>query len=355
MASSKDAVVLTLDGHEVRVSSPEKPYFGDKGVRKIDVVNYFVSVGEGILFALRDRPTTLERWPGGVFEGARLSTRMDNTGDAFYQKRVPKNAPEWVPTAHITFPSGRTADEIAPDSVAVVAWCANLGTLTFHPWPVTKADVEQPNQIRIDLDPQPGTDFSDAVWVAPHVRELLHEFGMEGWPKTSGGRGVHVYVPILPRWTFPEVRRAVIAFGRELERRIPDRVTMNWWKEERGEKIFIDYNQMARDRTIASAYSIRAKSHAPVSAPVDWDELPDVTPFDFDVLTMPARFAAVGDKHAGLADHAYDITPLVELADRQERDLGLGEMPYPPDYPKMPGEPMRVQPSRARKVPAEDD
>jgi DNA ligase D-like protein (predicted polymerase) len=353
MASSKDAVVLDIDGHEVRVSNPEKPYFGDRGIRKIDVVEYFVSVGEGILNALRDRPTTLERWPGGVFEGARISTRVDNTGDAFYQKRVPKNAPEWVPTAHITFPSGRTADEIAPDSVAVVAWCANLGTLTFHPWPVSKGDVESPDQIRIDLDPQPGTDFSHAVWVAPHVRELLHEMGMEGWPKTSGGRGVHIYVPIQPRWTFQEVRRSVIAFGRELERRLPDRVTMNWWKEERGEKIFIDYNQMARDRTIASAYSIRPKPHAPVSAPLDWDELPDVSPFDFDVLTMPDRFREVGDKHAGLADHAFSIEPLLELVERQEKDQGLGELPWPPDYPKMPGEPMRVQPSRARK-PAED-
>src|SRR4051795_3470419 len=371
MASSKDAVVLEIDGHEVRVSSPEKPYFPERGIRKIDVVEYFVAVGEGILSALKDRPTTLERWPGGVFEGARISTRVDNTGDAFYQKRVPKNAPPWVPTAHITFPSGRTADEIAPDSVAVVAWCANLGTLTFHPWPVSKTDVESPNQIRIDLDPQPGTDFAHAVRVAPHVRELLHEFGMEGWPKTSGGRGVHVYVPIQPRWTFPEVRRGVIAFGRELERRLPDQVTMSWWKEERGEKIFIDYNQMARDRTIASAYSIRPKPHAPVSAPLDWDELPDVSPFDFDVLTMPARFAQVGDKHAGLADHAFGIEPLLELAEagatpagraalsfsmepllelaeRQAKDDGLGDLPYPPDYPKMPGEPMRVQPSRAK-------
>jgi DNA ligase D-like protein (predicted polymerase) len=355
MASSKDAVVLDIDGHEVRVSSPEKPYFGDRGIRKIDVVEYFVSVGPGILNALRDRPTTLERWPGGVFEGARISTRVDNTGDAFYQKRVPKNAPEWVPTAHITFPSGRTADEIAPDSVAVVAWCANLGTLTFHPWPVSKGDVESPDQIRIDLDPQPGTDFSDAVWVAPHVRELLAEFGMQGWPKTSGGRGVHIYVPIQPRWTFQEVRRSVIAFGRELERRLPDRVTMNWWKEERGEKIFIDYNQMARDRTIASAYSIRPKPHAPVSAPLDWDELPDVSPFDFDVLTMPARFADVGDKHADIGDHAFSIEPLLELVERQEKDLGLGEMPWPPDYPKMPGEPMRVQPSRAKRPTSEND
>ena len=208
MASSKDAVVLDVDGHEVRVSNPEKPYFGERGHpqdRRRRVLRRRSATG--ILFALKDRPTTLERWPGGVFEGARISTRVDNTGDAFYQKRVPKNAPEWVPTAHITFPSGRTADEIAPDSVAVVAWCANLGTLTFHPWPVSKGDVESPDQIRIDLDPQPGTDFSDAVWVAPHVRELLAEFGMEGWPKTSGGRGVHIYVPIQPRWTFQEVRR----------------------------------------------------------------------------------------------------------------------------------------------------
>src|SRR5215212_4821864 len=337
MASSKDAVVLDVAGHEVRVSNPEKPYFGERGISKIDIVSYFISVGDGILFALKDRPTTLERWPGGVFEGARISTRVDNTGDAFYQKRVPKNAPQWAPPPHITFPSGRTPDEIAPDSVPVVAWSANLDPLTFHPWPVSKGDVESPDQIRIDLDPQPGTDFSHAVRVAPHVRELLAEFGMQGWPKTSGGRGVHVYVPIQPRWTFPEVRRAVIAFGRELERRIPDHVTMSWWKEERGEKIFIDYNQMARDRTIASAYSIRPKPHAPVSAP-----------FDFDVLTMPARFNEVGDKHAGLADHAFGIEPLLELFEKQAHDAGLGDLPYPPDYPKMPGEPMRVQPSRAR-------
>jgi DNA ligase D-like protein (predicted polymerase) len=335
----------------VRVSNPEKPYFGDRGIRKIDVVEYFVAVGEGILFALKDRPTTLERWPGGVFEGARISTRVDNTGDAFYQKRVPKNAPEWVPTAHITFPSGRTADEIAPDSVAVVAWCANLGTLTFHPWPVSKGDVESPDQIRIDLDPQPGTDFSHAVWVAPHVRELLAEFGMQGWPKTSGGRGVHIYVPIQPRWTFQEVRRSVIAFGRELERRLPDRVTMNWWKEERGEKIFIDYNQMARDRTIASAYSIRPKPGAPVSAPVSWDELPEVAPEDFTVATMPARFAAVGDRQAAIDDVVHSLQPLLDLYEHE----GEGDMPYPPDYPKMPGEPKRVQPSRDRDRPRDGD
>jgi DNA primase len=217
---------------------------------------------------------------------------------------------------------------------------------------VSKGDVEAPDQIRIDLDPQPGTDFADAVWVAPHVRDLLHEFGMEGWPKTSGGRGVHVYVPIQPRWIFPEVRRAVIAFGRELERRIPGRVTMNWWKEERGEKIFIDYNQMTRDRTIASAYSIRPRLHAPVSAPVTWDELPDVTPFDFEVLTMPARFREVGDWHAELADHAYGIEPLIALTDRQERDLGLGEMPIPPTTRRCPASRCGCNPAAPRAPPA---
>src|SRR4029453_8875907 len=260
-----------------------------------------------------------------------------------------KHHPDWVQPAHITFPSGRTADEIAPDSLAVVAWCANLGTLTFHPWPVKKTDVESPDQIRIDLDPQPGTDFADAAWVAPHVRELLAEFGMQGWPKTSGGRGLHIYVPIQARWTFQEVRGAVIAFGRELERRLADRVTMSWWKEERGEKIFIDYNQMARDRTIASAYSIRPKPHAPVSAPLDWAEPPAVSPFDFGVRTMPARFKEVGDKHAGLAAHAFSIEPLLELVERQAKDQGLGDLPYPPEYPKMPGEAIRGEPTPARR------
>src|SRR3954449_2939244 len=352
--SKVPAVELEVRGRTVRVSSPDKIYFPERGLTKLDVVQYFVSVGGGILGALLDRPTTLERWPKGVFEGAKLATRMDSTGDAFYQKRVPQGAPEDVTTARIAFPSGRTADEAAPSELAVVAWAANLGTLTFHPWPVLGDDVDAPDQIRIDLDPQPGTDFSDAARVAPRVRELLAEHGMEGTPKTSGGRGIHVFVPIEPRWSFVDARRATIAFGRELERRLPDDVTMKWWKEERGQKIFIDYNQMARDRTIASAYSIRPKPHAPVSAPLDWDELPDVTPFDFDVLTMPARFAEVGDKHAGLADHAFGIEPLLELFEKQARDAGLGDLPYPPDYPKMPGEPMRVQPSRARRPTSEN-
>jgi DNA ligase D len=339
---------IEVAARSVRVSNPDKVYFPERGFTKRDIVQDFLSVGDGILGALRERPTTLERWPGGVFEGAKLSTRGDNRGDAFYQKRIPKGAPEWVETARIAFPSGRPADEVCPTETAVIAWAANLGTLTFHPWPVRRPHVDHPDQIRIDLDPQPGTDFTDAARVAPHLRALLHELGMEGWPKTSGGRGLHVYVPIQPKWTFVEVRRAVIALGRELERRLPDRVTMSWWKEERGERVFIDYNQMARDRTIASAYSIRPRPQAPVSAPLRWDELDSVMPDDFDIVTMPDRFAAVGDLHAGVNEQAYPIDTLLEWAERDQRDHDQGDLPYPPDYPKMPGEPMRVQPSRAR-------
>ena len=346
MARATPAVEIEVRGRAVRVSNPDKVYFAERGLTKRDVVEYFLAVGDGILGALAERPTTLERWPGGVFEGAKLSTRADNRGDAFYQKRVPANAPDWIPTATIAFPSGRTADEICPDDLPVIAWCANLGTLTFHPWPVTRANVDSPDQLRIDLDPQPGTDFSHAVQVAPLLRELLHELGMEGFPKTSGGRGIHVYVPIEPRWTFVQARRAVIALGRELSRRRPELVTVNWWKEERGERIFIDYNQMARDRTIASAYSIRANPNATVSTPLRWEELPDVAPLDFDITTVPARFAEVGDLHAPLREQAFSLEPLLELAERDERDHGLGDLPYPPEYPKMPGEPKRVQPSR---------
>ena len=340
------AVEIEVAGRTVRVSSPDKPYFAERGLTKLDVVNYFVAVGPGILGALRDRPTTLERWPGGVFEGAKLSTRQDNRGDAFYQKRVPKGAPEWVETATITFPSGRPADEVCPTELAVVAWAANLGTLTFHPWPVRRPELESPDQLRIDLDPQPGTDFSHAAKVAPVLREILAEAGMEGFPKTSGGRGLHVYVPIQPRWSFIEARRAVIAVGRELARRLPDQVTVNWWKEERGERVFVDFNQMARDRTIASAYSVRPNPRARVSAPLRWDEVADAMPDDFDVTTMPARFAEVGDLHAGVAGQAYSLEPLLEWVARDERDRDEGDMPYPPEYPKMPGEPPRVQPSR---------
>jgi DNA ligase D len=336
-----------VGGRAVRVSSPDKPYFPELGITKSDVVRYFLSVGDGILGALRDRPTTLERWPGGVFEGAKLSTRADNRGDAFYQKRVPKGAPEYVETVRIQFPSGRPADEVCPTELAVVVWAVNLGTLTFHPWPVRRPEVDHPDQLRIDLDPQPGTDFRDAVPVAYALRDLLSELGLSGYPKTSGGRGLHVYVPIEPRWTFVEARRAVIALGRELERRMPDKVTMSWWKEERGERIFIDFNQMARDRTIACAYAVRPTPKAQVSAPVTWEELPDVMPADFTVLTMPDRFAKVGDLHADVSTNAFSLEPLLTLVAKDE-DNGEGDMPYPPEYPKMAGEPKRVQPSRAR-------
>ncbi len=345
-AAKSDAVELDVRGRTVKVTSPDKVYFAERGLTKLDIVQYFIAVGDGILGALRDRPTTLERWPAGVFEGAKLSTRQDNKGDAFYQKRVPKFAPEWVETVEISFPSGRTADEVCPTELAVIAWAANLGTLTFHPWPVRRPNVDHPDQLRIDLDPQPGTGFADSARVAPEVRALLQELGMDGFPKTSGGRGVHVYVPIEPRWTFVEARRAVIALAREVARRMPDQVTVNWWKEERGERVFVDFNQMARDRTIRSAYSVRPIPRATVSAPLRWDELASVEPEDFDVLTMPGRFAEVGDLHAGVAETAYSLEPLLEMSARDERDHGLGDMPYPPEYPKMPGEPKRVQPSR---------
>src|SRR5262245_42946644 len=292
--------------------------------------------------ALRDRPTTLERWPKGVHPEIRLSTRERGGGDAFFQKRIPRGAPEYVETARIQFPSGRHADEICPTEPAVVAWAAQMGTITFHPWPVRRDDVDHPDELRLDLDPQPGTDFADAVRLAGTARELLHDLGMTGFPKTSGGRGVHIYVRIEPRWTFTDVRHAAIAFGRELEQRRPGEVTTKWWKEERGERVFVDYNQNARDRTIASAYSVRSKPGAPVSAPLDWDELPDVQPEDFTVETMPARFAEIGDRHEHIDDAAYSLEPLLELYERQ----GSDDMPYPPDYPKMPGEPKRVQPSR---------
>ncbi|MBI1376410.1 MAG: ATP-dependent DNA ligase [Frankiales bacterium] len=344
-----EPVELAVGEHTVRVSNPDKPYFPEVGVTKLEVVQHYVAVGEGILRALRNRPTTLERWPGGVVEGAKISTREGFKGDAFYQKRVPQGAPPYVETAHITFPSGRTADEIAPTEIAVIAWAAQLGTITFHPWPVRRTDVDRPDELRLDLDPGPGTDFRDAVEVAHELRALLDEQGMVGWPKTSGGRGVHVYVRIEPRWGFTDVRHAAIAVGRELERRMPGRVTTKWWKEERPHgTVFLDYNQNARDRTIASAYSLRPKPHAPVSTPVRWDELDDVTPFDFTVRTVGPRFAELGDLHAGIDDVAVDLAPFLEWYERDERESGLGDMPYPPDYPKMAGEPKRVQPSRAR-------
>ncbi|WP_028058026.1 non-homologous end-joining DNA ligase [Candidatus Solirubrobacter pratensis] len=343
------AVEIDAGGQALRVTSPEREIFPATErtgpVTKLQVVEYYLAVGPGIMRALRERPVTLERWPKGVHPGMVLSTREQRSGgDAFFQKRVPKGAPPYLETVRIQFPSGRSADEICPTEIAVVGWAAQMGTITFHPWPVRRTDVDHPDELRLDLDPQPGTDFADAVRVAATARELLDELGFTGFPKTSGGRGLHIYVRIEPRWTFTDVRHAAIAFGRELERRRPGEVTTKWWKEERGTRVFVDYNQNARDRTIASAYSIRPKPGATVSAPLAWDELPDVQPEDFTVASMPARFAQVGDLHERIDDAAHSLEPLLELYERQ----GDVDMPYPPDYPKMPGEPKRVQPSRDR-------
>src|ERR687894_611079 len=334
---TSESTTLDADGRDLRVTSPDRVIFPETersgAVSKLDIVNYYLAVADGIMRALERRPTTLERWPKGVHPGIVLSTREKGGGDAFFQKRVPKGAPDYLETARIQFPSGRHADEICPTEVAVVGWAAQMGTITFHPWPVRSDDVDHPDELRLDLDPQPGTDFADAVSVAAEARRLLDDLGYAGFPKTSGGRGVHIYVRIEPRWTFTDVRHAAIAFGRELERRLPGRVTTKWWKEERGERIFVDYNQNARDRTIASAYSIRPKPGAPVSAPFAWDELPEIAPEDFTVATMPARSGGGGDRHAGIDDAAHSLEPLLEMYERDEA-AGEGDMPYPPDYPK---------------------
>ncbi|HEY0486332.1 MAG TPA: non-homologous end-joining DNA ligase [Mycobacteriales bacterium] len=327
---------IDVSGTPVRLSNPDKVYFpalGTDGTKR-RMVEYYLAVGDGIVRALRDRPTYLQRFPGGV------------EGEEIYQKRIPKYAPEWLETCRVTFPSGRSADALKVVSLPEVAYCANLGTITFHPWHARCADTDHPDELRIDLDPQPGTDYADARRIAVEiVRPLLGELGFRGFPKTSGNRGVHIDVRIEPRWTFTEVRRAAIALAREIERRAPAEVTTKWWKEERGSRVFVDYNQNARDRTIASAYSLRARPDATVSAPVTWDELPDVETRDFTILTMPARFAAVGDLRAAIDEVAHDITPLLEWFERDAE----GDLPYPPNYPKMPGEPSRVQPSRAKK------
>src|SRR3954466_13514036 len=291
MARSAEETFIDAGGREGRVTSGDRVIFPATDttpeITKLQIVKYYLAVEDGIMRALRQRPTTLERWPKGVHPGMVISTRDWSGGGAFFQKGVPKGAPDYVETAEIQFPSGRTADEICPTEIAVVAWAAHMGTITFHPWPVRASDVDHPDELRLDLDPQPGTDFDDAVRVAATARELLADLGYIGFPKPSGGRGIHIYVRIEPRWTFTDVRHAAIAFGRELERRLPGEVTTKWWKEERGERIFVDYNQNARDRTIASAYSVRPKPGAPVSAPLTWDELTECAPEDFNVETMP--------------------------------------------------------------------
>jgi DNA ligase D len=335
MPSQSPFVELEVGARTVKVTNPDKVFFRTRGETKLDLVRYYLAVGDGIVRALYERPTQLKRHPDGA------------EGEAIYQKRVPEKRPEWIETARVTFPSGRHADELCVTEVAHVAWAANLGTLDFHPWPSRRRDTEHPDELRIDIDPQPGTDFADAKRVAACVREVLAELDFTGWPKTSGNRGIHVAVRIEPNWDFPVVRRAALAFAREVERRLPRDVTTAWWKEERGERVFIDYNQNARDRTIASAYSVRARPDATVSAPVTWDELQEVETEDFTMATMPERFAKLGDVQAGIDDTVSDLRRLLEWVEREERE-GLGEAPYPPNFPKMPGEPPRVQPSRKR-------
>jgi DNA ligase D len=328
-------VELEIDGRTVKVTNPDKIFYRKLKATKLDHVEYYVSVGAGIVRALYERPTYLKRHPDGADD------------DPIYQKRVPEKRPDWIETARVTFPSGRHADALCVTEVAQVAWAANLATLDFHPWPVRRTDVDHPDELRIDIDPQPGTTFKDARRVAGLVHEVLEEIDFTGWPKTSGNRGIHVYCRIEPNWTFPEVRRCALAFAREVERRMPRKVTTAWWKEERGRRVFIDYNQNARDRTIASAYSVRARPDATVSAPVTWDELPDVETEDFTLATMPKRFAKLGDVQAGMDEAVCDLRKLFEWVERDEKE-GIGEAPYPPQFPKMPGEPKRVQPSRAR-------
>jgi DNA ligase D len=333
-----EAVELEVDGRAVRVSNPTKVLFTTRRETKLDLVQYYVSVADGIVRALYERPTYLKRHP----EGAET--------DPIYQKRVPQNRPEWIETVRVTFPSGRHADALCVTEVAQVAWAANLATLDFHPWPARRADVEHPDELRIDIDPQKGKTFKDAKRVAGVVHEVLGEIGYVGWPKTSGNRGIHIACRIEPRWTFPEVRRCALAFAREVERRAPKLVTTAWWKEERGRRVFIDYNQNARDRTIASAYSVRARRDATISAPVTWDELPEVATEDFTLATMPKRFAEAGDVQGAIDDSLCDLRVLFEWVERDEAE-GVGEAPYPPHFPKQPGEPRRVQPSRAKRSP----
>jgi DNA ligase D-like protein (predicted polymerase) len=343
-----DATIVEAGGRDLRVTSGDRVIFpateGSAAVTKLDIVNYYLAVEDGIMRALSHRPTTLERWPKGVHPGIVLSTREQRGGDAFFQKRVPKGAPDYVETARIEFPSGRHADEVCPTEVAVVGWAAQMGTITFHPWPVRDADVDHPDELRIDLDPQPGTDFADAVAVAAVLHEVLDEAGLVGWPKTSGGRGIHVFARIRPEWDFIDVRHAVIAIARRVAERVPDQATVAWWKEERGERVFLDYNQAARDRTVASAWSVRGRPRGTVSMPLTWADLPSVEPEDFDVRTVPGIYAERGDPHADMDAHVGGLETVLEWYAADPR----GDLPYPPEYPKMPGEPMRVQPSRAR-------
>ncbi len=328
--------MLEVDGREVRLSNPDKVFFPVRGETKLDLAQYYLSVGPGALRAVHLRPTVLKRFPDGV------------DGEMFFQKRVPKSRPDWLQTATVTFPSGRTAEELCPTDVAHLIWAVNLGCIDLNPWAVRRFDLDHPDELRVDLDPQPGVTFDDVKTVASCVRDVLDEHELVGFPKTSGSRGIHVNVRIVARWGFVEVRRAALALAREVERRRPDVATSQWWKEERGDRVFIDYNQNARDRTVASAYSVRANPLGMVSCPVTWDELPDVALEDFTLATVPARYRTVGDLEATIDDHACSLRPLLDLAARDEAE-GLGDAPWPPNFPKQAGEGPRVQPSRRRR------
>ena len=332
----RDAIDVEVDGRTLTVSNPSKVFFSARGETKLDLVEYYIAVGAGALVGVRERPTVLKRFPNGA------------EGEFFFQKRVPAKRPEWLETVTVSFPSGRDAEELCPVDVAHLVWAVNLGCLDLNPWPVRRSNVDHPDELRIDLDPQPGVAFDVVRRVAMEARAVLDEHGLVGFPKTSGSRGIHVNVRIEPRWDFYSVRRAALALGREVERRLPELATSKWWKEERGERVFIDYNQNARDRTVASVYSVRNNPEGRVSCPLSWDEVPDVEPSDLTLATVPARVKERGDAGAAIDDHHYSLDPLLELAARDEAG-GLGDAPWPPHFAKQRGEPSRVQPSRARK------
>jgi len=336
VSPAKDkAEVLTIDGREVRVTNPDKPYFSvERKLTKLELVQYYLSIAPGALAGIRDRPIVLKRFVDGA------------EGQPFYQKRAPENRPDWLRTVTLSFPSGRTADEVVVDDAAGLVWVVNLGCIELHPHPVRSNDLDHPNELRVDLDPGPGVEWESVRLVALEVKALLEEMGLRGWPKTSGSRGMHVNVRIEPRWTFSEVRRAAVALSREIERRMPKLASSKWWKEER-HGVFLDYNQNAKDRTTCSAYSVRPLPDARVSTPLDWDEVSDCDPADFNVVTVPKRFAEIGDPHAEMDAAAGSLEKLLELADKDEAE-GLGDAPWPPHFVKMEGEAPRVAPSRAR-------
>ena len=332
--SKSPSEVVELNGREVTVTNPHKVLFPEVGYTKLDVVHYYIAVADGALRAAGGRPNVLVRYPNGITE------------EFFYQKRAPESRPEWIEVVELKFPSGRTAEEVVPRDAAALAWMANLACLELHPHPVRAEELDHPDELRVDLDPVPGVEWSQVRDVARVVRATLDDFGLLGWPKTSGSRGIHVNIRIHPHWTFQEVRRAAVALAREVERRAPAIATSKWWKEERP-GVFIDYNQNAKDRTVAAAYSVRPRPDARVSAPLTWDEVDAADPADFTLKTMPRRFAVVGDRHAAIDQHPCSLASLLELAARGEKE-GLKDAPWPPQYKKMPGEPPRVQPSRAR-------